>query len=74
MHDDYTDVQALPFIIDGIRARGYTVGGPLKNILIHPTASSAMGSESRSASIAYPSVGAPFAAIVMGREDRPPVN
>jgi peptidoglycan/xylan/chitin deacetylase (PgdA/CDA1 family) len=34
MHDDYTDMQALPLIIEGIRARGYAVGGPLKNILI----------------------------------------
>ncbi|HEX7490091.1 MAG TPA: hypothetical protein VF337_00115 [Candidatus Limnocylindrales bacterium] len=26
MHDDHTDMQALPLIIKGIRARGYATG------------------------------------------------
>jgi peptidoglycan/xylan/chitin deacetylase (PgdA/CDA1 family) len=33
MHDDDTDTAALPLILDGIRARGFSVGGVLSNIL-----------------------------------------
>ena len=40
MHDDNTDTAALPLILDGIRARGFAVGGDLKNILA-PSASAA---------------------------------
>jgi peptidoglycan/xylan/chitin deacetylase (PgdA/CDA1 family) len=70
MHDDYNDTQALPLIIDGIRARGYEVGGPLKNILIDAPASSAMGSGRGLAAVPDPEAATPFADIVMGREDR----
>ena len=33
LHDDDTDTAALPLIIDGIYARGLSIGGDLKNIL-----------------------------------------
>ena len=42
MHDDNTDTEALPLVIDGIRARGFSVGGDLKNILA-PSAPAARG-------------------------------
>lgn len=37
MHDDAVDTAALPLIIDGIRARGFAVGGVLRNILVPGT-------------------------------------
>jgi hypothetical protein len=40
LHDDDTDTAALPLILDGIQARGFSVGGALKNILA-PGASAA---------------------------------
>lgn len=70
MHDDYNDTEALPLIINGIRDRGYEVGGPLKNILINAPASSAMSSGRELAAVPDPLAAAPFADIVMGREDR----
>jgi peptidoglycan/xylan/chitin deacetylase (PgdA/CDA1 family) len=33
LHDDDTDTAAFPLILDGIRTRGFSVGGALKNIL-----------------------------------------
>ena len=41
MHDDNTDTAALPQVIEGIRARGFTVGGDLKNILAPSTSAAA---------------------------------
>jgi peptidoglycan/xylan/chitin deacetylase (PgdA/CDA1 family) len=70
MHDDYNDTEALPLIIDGIRARGYEVGGPLRNILIDAPASAAISSGRELAEVPDPKAAAPFACIVMGREDR----
>jgi hypothetical protein len=64
MHDDYTDMQALPQVIDTIIAKGYSVGGPLKNILINASASAAMGSGTEQALSSQPE-------IVMGRQDGP---
>jgi peptidoglycan/xylan/chitin deacetylase (PgdA/CDA1 family) len=62
MHDDITDMQALPLIIDKIREKGFEVGGPLKNILINDGGKSVLGGSDTAAF--YPE-------IVMGREDGP---
>jgi peptidoglycan/xylan/chitin deacetylase (PgdA/CDA1 family) len=65
MHDDYTDMQALPQVIDTIISKGYSVGGPLKNILINANESVAMaGGDAQQALSWYPE-------IVMSREDGP---
>ncbi|HEX7612524.1 MAG TPA: polysaccharide deacetylase family protein [Candidatus Limnocylindrales bacterium] len=65
MHDDITDMKALPLIIDKIREKGFEVGGPLKNILINegdPVAGVGAGSRETAASSGE---------VVMGREDGP---
>lgn len=73
MHDDYNDTQALPLIIDGIRDRGYEVSGPLKNILIDAP-SAAMDQAGGLAAVSDPEATAPFAQLVLGREDGPLAN
>jgi peptidoglycan/xylan/chitin deacetylase (PgdA/CDA1 family) len=65
LHDDYTDMKALPLIIDTIRARGFTVGGPLRNILIDPATTAFRDSRDQAAVATGPE-------IVMAREDYPP--
>ena len=65
MHDDYTDMQALPLVIDRIQAKGFTVGGVLKKILIDPAATAVVGGSGRPAVAAHPE-------IVMAKEDYAP--
>jgi peptidoglycan/xylan/chitin deacetylase (PgdA/CDA1 family) len=65
MHDDYTDMQALPLVIDTIQARGFTVGGVMKKILIDPAATAIVGGSGRPAIAARPE-------IVMAKEDYAP--
>jgi peptidoglycan/xylan/chitin deacetylase (PgdA/CDA1 family) len=65
LHDDYTDMKALPLIIDTIRDKGFTVGGPLKNILIDPAAAAFRGSRDQAAITMGPE-------LAMAREDYPP--
>lgn len=60
MHDDNTDTEALPQVLEGIRARGFSVGGDLKNILA-PSASAA-------ASIGLPAGPASFPGAVARAE------
>ena len=65
LHDDYTDMKALPLIIDTIRAKGFTVGGPLRNILIDPAAAAFRGSRDKATATSDPEV-------VAAREDYAP--
>jgi hypothetical protein len=58
-------MKALPLIIDTIRDKGFTVGGPLKNILIDPAATAFGSNRDRAATTIDPE-------IVMAREDYPP--
>ena len=61
LHDDNTDTEALPLIIDTILAKGFSVGGDLRNILVGSTAPAASGtaapaSNNRSAGTSSPEI------------------
>lgn len=64
MHDDNTDTQALPLIIDTIRAKGFSVGGVLRNILVTGNAAAAIHGLSQARG--------PYPGIVLGKEDHSP--
>jgi peptidoglycan/xylan/chitin deacetylase (PgdA/CDA1 family) len=53
MHDDKTDMNALPLVIDTIRAKGFSVGGALRNILIAANATAAMDGRSQKTDRSY---------------------